>query len=275
MFNVKRLSDIRAKIDASTILSPEEKGEWLGLLDLMNDKQLTELEEILASPQSTTPAQQPARPTSKIPPLTHLANIPAGVGERPPAVKPATPLPVAPPLPTTPPSTPPTAPQKPLAQPAKPPVTNQAPPPSRPTEPFTPPSVLKPSKVPPPPPVMPRKEQPARELKPLVPPKTVALPEEEAGDSNIPFIIEHPEDLQNLSMRTLRKFDKQTIINVVKETIQAHGYYPILGIIEASPLYKSYLESGNLMLQNQAAPLTQAEFEFVADLLTHMRFNRW
>jgi hypothetical protein len=80
MFNEQRLKTIHGKIQASTLLSDHEKSDWLNLLELMNDKQLSDLENILtpplASPTAFTPSSVPSKP------LSHIANLPAGIADR-------------------------------------------------------------------------------------------------------------------------------------------------------------------------------------------------
>ena len=50
--NNQDLEKIRALVKTSTILSPEERAEWLALLEVMDDKQLGELEKILTAPKN-------------------------------------------------------------------------------------------------------------------------------------------------------------------------------------------------------------------------------
>lgn len=45
----ERLEKLKTLINTSNILNPEERAEWLALFDLMNDKQLLELENILVT----------------------------------------------------------------------------------------------------------------------------------------------------------------------------------------------------------------------------------
>lgn len=51
--NFQHAEKIRNLINQSEILTAVEKAEWLGFLELMNDKQLLELEEILSGSQKT------------------------------------------------------------------------------------------------------------------------------------------------------------------------------------------------------------------------------
>lgn len=252
MNNSKRLEVIREKIKISKLLNDHEKSDWLNLLELMNDKQFGELEEILAaefptlkqeeeqapepkipaapiqpiikpSPQPVVPPAMPSAPVkapaSKMPPLSHIANIPTGVG-----VTPDAPAVVTGPNPAA----------------MKASVT-QMPPASAPT--------------------------------PVNYAPTPAATE--TSDNPKPaFSVADVEDLQNISVETIRGFVLQSVVDVIRDAIIENGYFHVLELIEASPLYASYIESGKQLLQNQQSTLTQAEFEFITDLLTHMRFNR-
>lgn len=90
---------IKSLVNTSTILSASEKAEWLALLDVMNDKQLGELEGILvgsavsskqtsnqqaATKVITSPSpsferrgmEQPALAVMQMPKLSHIMNLP-------------------------------------------------------------------------------------------------------------------------------------------------------------------------------------------------------
>lgn len=118
--NTQQLENLQALIKSSPILSSQERQEWNTLLDLMDDKQLNELQKILstarpapavivqppklptpkpvslpdlnekllsghAEPQTQTKPEQSAI-SSKIPKLSHIVNLPKSFG--PEAVKP-------------------------------------------------------------------------------------------------------------------------------------------------------------------------------------------
>ena len=100
--NLAGTEKLRALIQTSPILSPQEKAEWLALLALMNDKQMGELEKILTSgiknpelavennakknqtppsPASLVTASLPTKdhsgvPQAQIPRLSHIVNLP-------------------------------------------------------------------------------------------------------------------------------------------------------------------------------------------------------
>lgn len=117
MSNEQRIETLRQLIVVSTVLTESEKTEWLSLLELMNDKQLGELEEILAAdkpaappvsspptpPPATTPTPPPVPPVSvgRMPQLSHISNLPSSVSIPTPMPSPER---VAPkPMPTAPP----------------------------------------------------------------------------------------------------------------------------------------------------------------------------
>lgn len=272
MFNEKRIEDVRKKIQVSTLLTDREKSDWLNLLDLMNDKQLGELEEILAaggeadaasaslgfpgSPAAMpNPAASPAEAISplRMPQLNHIANIPSDVSMA--RSTPVTQMPkkMVSPLKSINPLVPPLT--KPASLISKSPVAAPRSVASQPSAVKVPGAALQPQ--------------------PAAAPLQSQSPEK--------FISDHPEDLKNLTIETIRTHDLQSIVDVVRGFIQEYGYFKVLQIIESSQLYEEYINSGKERLKISigapAAPndslLTQAEFEFVADLLRHMRFNRW
>lgn len=266
MFNSKRIEEIRKNIQISTILSDHEKSDWLNLLDLMNDKQLGELEEILgvmpavAQAQAQTQAQTQA-PPSRMPPLSHIANIPTDVTmtHSVPAPSVAAPAPAKPVAPVT----PARLPAKPLP-PVRPPVA-AAPPASIPAQ-------SAPSAQPVNPP-----SQKSAPVEPVAQQRPVAAPPVLKKLS-----IANLTDIQAFEVATLRQYELQSIVDAIRTIIQANGYFQILQQLEASPLYRSYIQTGKFMLGEGNAEvadpettLTQTEFEFLTDLLRHMRFNTW
>lgn len=64
-------------IKTSPILNAQEREEWLMLLELMNDKQVGELERILAPAPAVVPKPAPARPVAPASlPMKHIVNMP-------------------------------------------------------------------------------------------------------------------------------------------------------------------------------------------------------
>ncbi len=282
MYNAQRLETIRKNIKASTLLSDHEKSDWLNLLELMNDKQLGELEEILAaespaiseqtaniqhskpaSSASPAAAQTPA-PNQQLPPLTHIANIPTDVT-------------IAPPPPLKPLTARPTPSPNLSNMPRRSDLGNaQAASPSKPRAPLpTSTNVRVPAPSPAPRPAAPVTAQP----KPRPRPKTEEI-----------YSITDPEDLRHLSAEIIRTHSLQSVFDAIRTAIEENGYFAILQLVEASPLYISYMNTGKQRLGAQLTPgedaaanppadpesiLTQEEFEFMTDLLRNMRFNRW
>jgi hypothetical protein len=262
MFNEKRIEEIRKRVQVSTLLSDHEKSDWLNLLDLMNDKQLGELEEILnmgeevnvqpipapQPPVAQPPVNpQPAAPAApvKMPPLSHLANVPTNVNMShsvpQTAVRP-TAMPNAPTKPSA---------SKPTSQPA-PATAKPSMPTMKPLEPAKPSSTFKPQPVEPPPTHLEK------------------------------YDIDHIAELEELSPTTLRHYELQSVVDVIRQAIQNYGYFQVLQLIESSPLHKGYIKTGKAMMghkesetANPELNLTQTELEFMADLLRHMRFNNW
>lgn len=90
--NLAQQEKLESLVNASAILSPQERTEWLGLLGLMDDRQLGELEKILTTaarpkpvpPPVAAPASIPAAPSqpaesksqSALPKLSHIMNLP-------------------------------------------------------------------------------------------------------------------------------------------------------------------------------------------------------
>ncbi len=255
MFNEKRIEDIRNKIQASKLMADHEKSDWLNLLELMNDKQLGELEEILAvtenvshsvnqvvqNLQTSQPTQsKPVTPPQSIPALNHLANIPTDLNMThsvPPSVAKTMPAAVVP-------------------SPAKVAIDKLSP---------------KPASVPSRPASIPNSQPtPA----PASQPVQSAPPSQPSQPSNKQMSIQTIAELQQVAPETLREFDLQSVVNAILGATQHYGYFRVLQILESSPLYKAYIDSGKAMLNKEKSSLTQSEFEFITDLLRHMRFNQ-
>ncbi len=86
MSSEQRIEKVRAEIQSSRLLDDHEKADWLNLLDLMNDKQVGELEEILQ-------AQSPAGAEPMLQTLSHISNLPTQMGMQPVGAKAVQPLP--------------------------------------------------------------------------------------------------------------------------------------------------------------------------------------
>lgn len=295
MFNAKRIETIRKNVQISSLLSDHEKSDWLNLLELMNDKQLGELEEILASDpnvakamqsqpsqsqptqpqrdvQVSRPAQTPqseavsASPSSRqpdfvqqMPPLPHIANMPTDVTMT--HSVPASTSVAQKPLPRTTPS-----PNLSTFQPKQKVV--------RPVSGFSPQPVIEPTLV----------DEPLSSPEKSAPIPTAPQSHKSPTPHNS-YTLQEIEQLQELSVETIREHTLQSIFDAIRQAIQTNGYFAVLQLIEASPLYASYINAGKQRLgvvvpktsdaSPQESTLTQEEFEFMTDLLRNMRFNRW
>ncbi len=287
MINEQKIEQIRKKIQSSSLLSDHEKADWLNLLELMNDKQLGELEEILANekpaepaPASLPPVASPALAAALRPQMPDKPAIaPIGSGSsRPTAPKPAAPKPAAPkPAATSAPFKP--SPPKPAVAPPEPmpqPIPQSLPQLGHIANVPAGIAVAMP----------PASTSDTGAAEPPIPKARLAASPPPDDRPKLAFQLSHPEDLQSLSIETLRKYAHESIVAAVKTSISEHGYFPILELIESSPLYDSYIASGKSLLSAQSTSenntarsnnpdrLTQEELEFMTDLLSNMRFNR-
>jgi hypothetical protein len=75
--DIQDLTKIKQLINTAPILSAPEKGEWLVLIDLMDEKQLKELEKILTSPSKIAKLLnvQPVKPVDVKPPVIQKAPV--------------------------------------------------------------------------------------------------------------------------------------------------------------------------------------------------------
>ena len=258
-------------INASSILSEQEKTDWLSLLELMNDKQLAELEEILV------PQQKPVTPKSATAPVVQKNNPSRPVAR--PAVQRSvavpTPVPVQTPSNTV------------LEEPSLSHISNL---PSQishqritpPVRPSVQPAGQESSQAKPVP--QPLSIKPVRqEIKPATKPSaTQAVPVKKAEVRQVTpvvpvFSIESVEDLAKVTSQALAQSSRKNFYMIVSQLANQLGYFQTLQYIEASPLYKSYLEYGKKKLSGadeKALPLTQDEFEFMTDILLSLKVNR-
>ncbi len=77
--NTDRLQKIKVLVQTSSLLNKEEREDWMNLLELMNDKQILELEKILSYKAPTLPASgvKVQTPLS----LSHIMNFPKPAAE--------------------------------------------------------------------------------------------------------------------------------------------------------------------------------------------------
>lgn len=274
---------LKRMINSSQMLTSKEKEEWLDLLIVMNDKQVSELEAILATPAEQTapaatpprtaaPAQAPIQPTpapqavppsAPNPPLSHISNLPSSLPQR------------RYPLPKSPKPTGLTQWQNRLrhtleekelsgrkdekALPARheakqAPVVYPSPKPSAPPQ----PAPVRPTHSRPP---APQPSQP------------------ELRESVIKIV--EPADIAKLNVTTMREMG-ENLVPTLKQMVANSNYFEVLFFLEKSPLYRAYLDTGHLALDNPGAAfpatangkilLAKAEFEEFSDLLKSIQF---
>ncbi len=242
MLNEQRVEHLRIQIQGSTLLSDHEKADWLNLLELMNDKQLGELEEILTAPKPAA-----AQPQTATPPMSHIANMPDGLVSDHPIIKPSPsliniskPVPVIPkpvPAPVTP---------KPAAAPTTPPVSHA--------------------------PAIPRILNPQPAPRPVA---TAPVMRPAAVQPMNPLTLPNVEAVQEMNVATIREHEHTSIINAIQTISQSYGYFATLQYFEASSLYSAYIAAGrNRLAGRPDSTLSQAEFELVTDILQGIRLNR-
>ncbi len=87
-------------------------------------------------------------------------------------------------------------------------------------------------------------------------------------------------DLNKITADMLQNADMNAVVSKIKNLIIQNGYYEVLFNIEKSPGYKSYIQTGARVLNNQGQfgvpsglekNLSQAEFETMADLLAKIQ----
>ncbi len=96
MSNEQKIEKIRAEIKTSPLLDDHEKADWLNLVELMNDKQVGELEEILKAPSA--PRAAAPSPAADLPTMSHISNLPTqmNMGGQEARLQPVKPQPVKP-----------------------------------------------------------------------------------------------------------------------------------------------------------------------------------
>lgn len=97
--------------------------------------------------------------------------------------------------------------------------------------------------------------------------------------------VDRLEDVKNINVATLRGVGVVNLTQKIKSLCDKYGYFRVLFILEASPLYQIYLSCGLKALKEQiayedveaelektGAPcITKPEFEAIADLLRKIR----
>lgn len=244
MFNEQKLKQIQTLVNNATVLTAQEKTEWLALLELMNDKQLTELEEILQKPDIAKPLPTSSVPTNLpvgSPSLSHISNLPNRLSDQ----KQTKPLP-------------PTG-EVPMPTPKQMPTSTSMPPVSS--------YVAKPSASPE------VKNVPMPEIKPLPIPKS-------SRASSAPFaamVLNSLEDVPKLGISAVHQENREVFHKAINDFAAQYGYFKVITNFEQSPLYKDYLDYGKGMLSGKKdnLALSQEEFEFVTDILLSLKVNRF
>ncbi len=258
MLDPVKMQKITQLVQSASILNAQEKAEWLSLIGLMNDKQISELEAILQSsggvPLPTTP-EPPSTPKpspimeAPTPSLGHISNLPSRMSDPRLAPKPAKPM--MPPGPErdfarnsklTPMQT-----QQKTGEPSLQ-ITSQ--PAAKPFSPVSDPSA-----------------------KPL----TNSNPIPSADTAAKGFNLLELGDIQHLTAEALHHQNRANFFKLISVIAEKEGYFNVLSHFEESPLYQDYLNYGKLLLSGASGdnlPLTQEEFEFVADLLQALKINR-
>lgn len=242
---------LKKMISTSTILSQQEKQEWMDLLIVMNDKQVSELEAIL-----TAPEEQKSN-------LSHISNLPSSVGR---------PIPKSSPVPVA---------KYPLSKPKMPKPTafkdweaklrrtlQEKELNSGPEEKNLPAHIADTATEG----VHQRTQSKEQPVIPSKPP--LALKSE-------PIVkIVEPKDIQQLNVATMKAMGTD-LSEVLKKAVLASNFFEVLFYLEKSPLYQAYLATGReaLRASSTAFPqvsdgkqlLTKVEFEAFSDLLKSMQ----
>ncbi len=266
MLNEQKLKQIQYLIQTSTVLTQQEKTEWLTLVELMNDKQISELEEILQKPKQETlstagnfsaanDSASKLTNETKNPSLSHISNLPNQISQRPQSMPPVRPQSPSRPVSQMPPMTP------------KPPVTS-TPVISNPVNPKPQPRVFQDFKRPSP--------QPVAKVNPT--PAVSAVPQQRQSINSVvePVKLNSLEDVAKVTASVLHQQNREVFYKTITSLALGQGYFAVLTSFEQSPLYKDYLNFGKAMLSgsNQNLALSKEEFEFVTDILMSLKVNR-
>lgn len=262
------IEKLKSLIERSQLLTDAERGDWLSLLMVMNDKQMAELETILLTHVA---APGPTSHSANIP-LGHINNVPeevvtekqiphalfheGGVNRNTSnddwlAHLSATLKEKELPAPQ---------PKAPLAAHTSKPMSSL---------------VLKPKverPVPTMPPVAPKtkvEEPRVPAIAPRAAPTTAELP---TVDS-----IADLSGVEAVGIQTLRASGNRPLGDKLKQCVLQYGYFETLFALEKSPLFVQYLEAGKEMLMNDTkgpSTMTKTEFEIVTDLLRGLQINK-
>lgn len=308
-----QLEQLKADIVSSSVLSPAERQEWLGLLEFMNDKQLSDLQQIVhqkvvikesapvvdASPVSTIlppvplPNARPSPPPLQGAPLNAFLeraqkqNQPV-IAQVPTVLKPSIPSQANKP-----------SSDGPFKRRLKTMLNEKELPAAQKQQSI--PASVPPTKVQPKPasisiPV----ESTPKSVKPQMPsellnnqPKVSQIPTPEntspvqASASingnflDLPFAAAYapelngPEDLPKITVRTLRDLGAAELKARVQACIQRADYFETVFLLEKSPLYRMYVSIGKIMLESHLTfeVIAQACQERNLEYLTRQEFE--
>jgi len=267
---------LRQLIEASAILTPAEKADWLDMLILMNDKQALELENILKgrrpAPQTPAPAPVATRPpamaqsTATLPPLSHISNLPSTLNSGPAfSGRPSRVTPV--PLSSN--STPTQR-----SSPSRLPWKNQ----------FQ--ATMTEKELPPAPgirPTIPKTEPVTRPPATAVFRSPVPTPQPQRRSLPQAPVLESLADAGKLTLNGMRGMALEDLVIRLQQLSKIDGYFNLLSYLEDSPLYKSYIDTGKKVLAEQISfnqvtgddpmIMTKQEFENFADILKKIQIN--
>lgn len=266
---------LKRMINNSSMLTAKEKEEWLDMLIVMNDKQVSELEAILSSPmEKPVVPPAPVRSVAPTPPLSHISNLPSSMTQPQTAapVPPRYPLPVPPNRPTL----------KQWEIKLRREVEEKELP--KPAEQKSLPAYTIPNPAKSPVPIV----YPKPALKPLTPtpPRPSQPPQQPAKNETVakraPIKIVEPKDIGLINVETMRAMG-ENLAPTLKQMVASSNYFEVLFYLEKSSLYQAYLQtgrealSGNATTFNAAAGgknlLTKAEFEAFSDLLKSIQIS--
>lgn len=254
MLDPVKMQRITQLVQNTSILNAQEKAEWLSLIGLMNDKQISELESILQSSggASVMPSVSPTPKPSPIievqtPSLGHISNLPSRMSD--PRLSPKTPKPKVPP-----------GPDRDFARSSK--LSPMQTPKSQPS-PISQPDFSLP------------KPTGSMVERGSVPTISSPILSAEAAAKGLKLLA--LSDIQHLTGEALHHQNRANFFASISALAEKEGYFNVLSHFEESPLYQDYLNYGKLLLSGASGdnlPLTQEEFEFVADLLQALKINR-
>ncbi len=265
MGNQAQLENVKKLLQTSPQVTPAEREEWFSLLQFMNDKQLMELVEILESPVSVPGAVSVAPvPTSAIAPASNPSNSISEVLKR---NTPVVSLPKSYQSTISPVSVMPKAEQPELTKPKVP---------------------VKPASLSPLVPKLEPKPNLVAKVSPVAKEAQVGaarLAQQQMVPEEVMPETKSLEDAGRLNVATLRGRGTVTVEAELVALCKKFGYFSVLFALEQSPLYKTYLTSGNSALQDHVTfeqaetklsssgqpYLTKPEFEEVNDLLQRLK----